>query len=589
MFYKKETTTKPPFQSAFRLPIEYLPPQYIHPIPTHVMEDLELCHTTDADASLVPMHSHLFQPSHSFAQDLLPHWANKITSHVPFLKETQQVVRTFHVFRYSPESETASFLQLWKDLKEDPDFLQKYSYMEFDFVKKINESDIFLQTISTISIVSPLIAILTPILFFIIPFVILRMKNIPLTVNVYCDILKDIAKNHVIGKSLQSFQNMDLSKMGYLAVTIGIYFFQIYSNITHALHFNTHIQKINQQLFLLKEFTNKMTGIMNLFFEKHFQKETYTQFCMELKSQCSILEQIHNVVSHVAPFSYNAHTFQNMGYMLKCYYLLHDRAEFGEAVDYAFKFEGYMNNLHGVYDNWRKGAISFAKFRPKNKGMKIIKQYYPAIAKKDAIKNSCIFKEGGGGMIITGPNASGKTTYLKNTAINIIMTQQIGGGYYSKCVLRRPFTDVHSYLNIPDTSGRDSLFQAESRRCKEIITQLNQGEEDASRQHFCIFDELFSGTNPRDAAKAGYSFLMFLSKFENVNFILTTHYVDICNKIEENEFQNIRNYRMGVENDVEGRMRFLYSLKKGISHIEGAKKILVDLEYPEEIIEKMDL
>ena len=66
-----------PFQSRFRLPIEYLPSQYIHEIPPHVMEDLELCQTTDA--SLVPMHSHLFQPTHSFAQELLPRWANKIT------------------------------------------------------------------------------------------------------------------------------------------------------------------------------------------------------------------------------------------------------------------------------------------------------------------------------------------------------------------------------------------------------------------------------------------------------------------------------------------------------------------------------
>jgi hypothetical protein len=32
-----------------------------------------------------------------------------------------------------------------------------------------------------------------------------------------------------------------------------------------------------------------------------------------------------------------------------------------------------------------------------------------------------------------------------------------------------PFDHIHSYLNIPDTSGRDSLFQAEARRCKEIL------------------------------------------------------------------------------------------------------------------------
>jgi hypothetical protein len=71
-------------------------------------------------------------------------------------------------------------------------------------------------------------------------------------------------------------------------------------------------------------------------------------------------------------------------------------------------------------------------------------------------------------MIITGPNASGKTTILKSTLINIILTQQFGCGFYSSAKLS-PFKHIHCYLNIPDTSGRDSLFQAEARRCKEIL------------------------------------------------------------------------------------------------------------------------
>jgi hypothetical protein len=54
-------------------------------------------------------------------------------------------------------------------------------------------------------------------------------------------------------------------------------------------------------------------------------------------------------------------------------------------------------------------------------------------------------------IIITGPNASGKTTYIKSTAINIILSQQFGCGFYKKCTLN-PFTHIHSYLNIPDTS-----------------------------------------------------------------------------------------------------------------------------------------
>ena len=51
------------------------------------------------------------------------------------------------------------------------------------------------------------------------------------------------------------------------------------------------------------------------------------------------------------------------------------------------------------------------------------------------------------------------------------------------------YTNIHCYLNIL-TLDRDSLFQAEARRCVNIIHSLkNKGN------HFCIFDELYSGTN----------------------------------------------------------------------------------------------
>ena len=74
-------------------------------------------------------------------------------------------------------------------------------------------------------------------------------------------------------------------------------------------------------------------------------------------------------------------------------------------------------------------------------------------------------------MIITGPNAAGKTTLLKTTTINIILSQQWGCGFYRKCSIS-PYSHIHCYLNIPDTSGRDSLFQAEARRCKEILDAI---------------------------------------------------------------------------------------------------------------------
>ena len=52
---------------------------------------------------------------------------------------------------------------------------------------------------------------------------------------------------------------------------------------------------------------------------------------------------------------------------------------------------------------------------------------------------------------------------------NIILCQQIGCGFFDKADVKI-YDFIHSYINIPDTSGRDSLFQAEARRCKEILS-----------------------------------------------------------------------------------------------------------------------
>ena len=115
-------------------------------------------------------------------------------------------------------------------------------------------------------------------------------------------------------------------------------------------------------------------------------------------------------------------------------------------------------------------------------------------------------------IIITGPNASGKTTLLKCCVLNVLFTQQVGKGFYDKAILK-PFDYIHCYLNIPDTSSRDSLFQAEARRCKQI---LNLIEQYPKKRHFCIFDELYSGTNPYDAIGSAYSYLKYISRNKHV-------------------------------------------------------------------------
>jgi len=199
---------------------------------------------------------------------------------------------------------------------------------------------------------------------------------------------------------------------------------------------------------------------------------------------------------------------------------------------------------------------------------------------EDPIKNDCSLNKN---IILSAPNKAGKTTILKTTTLNIIFSQQFGGGFYESATLI-PYTHIHSYLNIPDTSERDSLFQAESRRCKEILDIIRDSGKQS--KHFCIFDELYSGTNPDEASRAGFAFLDFLSTYNNVNFLLTTHYLSICKKFKKSD--KIQNYKMDVRVLEDGTFDYRYKMKKGISKIKGAVRVLKDLNYPAEIISRIE-
>ncbi len=133
------------------------------------------------------------------------------------------------------------------------------------------------------------------------------------------------------------------------------------------------------------------------------------------------------------------------------------------------------------------------------------------------------------------------------------------------------------------------MFQAESRRCREIITCLLEYK---TKRHFCIFDELYSGTNPYEAVASAYGFIKYLNTFENVDLLLTTHYSKLCKLLEVERVENMHmkiekicGQGQGQEEKKElNSIRYTYKLGKGISSVKGGIKVLQDLDYPIEII-----
>jgi MutS domain V len=471
----------------------------------------------------------------------------------------------------------------------------------------LNESSVFLQLLSVGNMLSPVISLLVPILFLIIPFFILKFKGIPITMDVYVQILQDIAKHHFIGKAIAGVQSMSIDKMVSVVIMFGLYLMQIYQNIVICWRFYENTKGLNKRLLELRSYVRYSIVSMRTFLELHSDKASYTSFCEDVQRRLAVLADIHQWLVHVSEFQFGLRKGAELGYMLRINYELWKNQEYQDALRYSVGFEGFMDNLRGVHRHFTDGYIAFAdvcdaaaatpdedantdkeedtdeETNTKSSKMVFQDQYYPVLLSNNDQKNGIVKNrlDMQRNMIITGPNASGKTTYLKTTALNLIFSQQLGVGFYSSGKLPKLYTHIHSYLNIPDTSERDSLFQAEARRCKDILDAVASTDTETSH-HFCIFDELYSGTNPKEATKAAYAFLKYLSEKSNTDFVLTTHYVEMCKQFRKSK--RVANYQMLVDMLDGGRMKYTYRIDTGISKVEGAIRILEDMNYPSEIM-----
>lgn len=559
----------------FRLPITYLPEEDIRPLSETVGQDLELV-VSKSDKS---MYQQLFQPTNLFGEATIHDWKKQFTSNIQYLRDTQEIIQTT-----DPEADytlnTELLMELWEDVKgPNTYFLEKYGYVEWSMISSLNHSSKFLQILSVANMMSPAISLVIPFLFLIFPFLILKLRGIPITFDVYVDVLKDIAKHHFIGKALTNLSSLTFDKLLYVIMAACFYCYQMYQNVISCIRFYNNVTKVNKYMCALREYLGQTLQNMVQFIEKHNHRPSYVPFCNAIQSNIVILREYYGSLEPITPTTQFAKQIGGVGYLLKCYYELYSNAKYDESLRYSFGFEGFLDNLRGVSRHIRNGNVSQAKLDPTS-ACYFKSVYYPLhlVQEETAVKNDCKLDKK---LIITGPNASGKTTMLKTTTINIIFTQQVGAGFYEKCVLN-PYTHIHSYLNIPDTSERDSLFQAESRRCKEIIDTILDNPAEKGFRHFGIFDELYSGTNPVEASKSAYAFLKYLTKFNHVDFILTTHYTSVCSKLKK--CPQICNHKMDVVQDEAGGINYTYKMKKGISKVQGAVKILESMNYPQEIM-----
>jgi hypothetical protein len=669
------------FWAPFQLPITYLDEDQFPLSPT-VASDLELLPTQNQTQNQKTIYDHLLltETASPFAKQMTDNWAQQFTTNTDFLQETQQIILNLPASpetTETPEQNLQEIQPTWEEITLTQDFKEKFNYLDVKYLEPFNQNALFLECLNLIHLSTPIFSFLMFIFFILLPVFLITYSQTPFSIDAYVQHMASLAKVSFMGKMAKSAVFNGWYHYQTLGMVVGCFLFygvQFYNSYISYFRFWRNVELANRHLLTVRQFVDAIIPRMQAFLQtcKTNATKTYRQFCDHTAAHLQQLENIQTWLKHVQPYSYSVAICYDFGNIFHSYYELHTNREFDASIRYATGFQGFWENIQCLKMLVAGKSLSLAVFPPLSadipppllepvpedqedaedadtedqedadqeseekpekqpetkKDNQIYGMYYPAYRKEDAVRNDCNLAEN---WIITGPNASGKTTYLKTAALNLIFTQQFGMGFYHHCVLYRPYTQFYTYLNIPDTSDRDSLFQAEVRRGKEILdaatqvvpvsgagSALSATQTPNHKQNiFLLMDELFSGTNHDDAVQAAYGFLCYLgnpARHASTRFLLTTHFVEICDKIKSTAPHVALNGKMMIEDissvaaDVEtetetdkgetedsvvalekkeeeiGEIRYLYQFKEGISRLRCGIHILKQMNYPKEVM-----
>jgi len=144
---------------------------------------------------------------------------------------------------------------------------------------------------------------------------------------------------------------------------------------------------------------------------------------------------------------------------------------------------------------------------------------HPAIEK--AVANPVSFHQGSNMIFLTGANMAGKSTFMKAFSVNIYLAH-MGFPVAAEEMAFSVKAGIYSSINVPDNLDMGySHFYAEVLRVKKVAEEVSDGKD-----LVIIFDELFKGTNVKDAYDATLAVTAAFSEYRNCLFIISTHIIE---------------------------------------------------------------
>ena len=471
------------------------------------------------------------------------------------------------------------------------DLMKDMIFFNWDFIPFFNLGEILNKNEKALLItniykivISPLLTCLTPIISLLVPLILMlyfnrRIGNVMGWKEVIVNYFKTLWNNDTMKIIIKNPTKANLASLATKGIYLFMYFQNVYYSIQSASNTNKIINMIHDKL-------NKIT----LYIQYSKQIEQLCNSCglNDLKSYL-----YYNKIKEDNDFYFlnyfcfpvfnkSPGLFTNKGKILKVY---NDFTYHKDNLTFIFHYIGMIDVLLSINNLLENSTDEhpyvMTTYLEKKKPKINIKNIWHPYLNKDVtdnvVKNSISINQN---LLITGPNAAGKSTFIKSVIINIILAQTIGVNSCSYFEIM-PFHMVETFLNIPDVKGTSSLFEAEMFRSKDYIEKISNMDENTFS--FIVLDEIFSSTNYVEGFSGAYSILKKLSTFKNALFIVTTHYTDL-EILEKDTKGAIKNYKFEVKYDKNKEIIFNYKIKEGISRQYIALDLLEKNGFSEDII-----
>lgn len=221
-------------------------------------------------------------------------------------------------------------------------------------------------------------------------------------------------------------------------------------------------------------------------------------------------------------------------------------------LDYAYELDAYG----AILSTKNKYSLCFPDINDADEIYLNIKGvFHPYVV--NAIPNNVEIRPSKNIIFLTGANMSGKSVYLKAVGISVYLAH-VGFPVFAQSMAFSAWNGLVSCINLSDNIGSGySHYYSEIMRLKYAVTSVNK-----NKRMFILFDELFKGTNAEDAMDASILLIKELSNIRDSAFYLSSHLLDLSNKLQALNRLSFQCFTAKVENN---ELTFDYILREGVS------------------------